>query len=562
MSSLPKPIENVIEALSNLPGVGPRTAERYAYYLLRSDPVKASALADAMSSLHNGVSYCPVTFALIDSSQSVSPLYSDPKRDKRLVVIVADPFDIVAIESTNVFNGTYHVLGGLISPIDGIGPEQLHINELVNRLDKDKVKEVVLAISASVEGESTALYISQQIGSRKIKITKIARGLPVGVDLEYADQMTLTRAFEGRQSILWLSVRGYGSTDVTIDTKMTLPTYPEIDKIQELVAGAEHIVIIQADNPDVDSLGSALSLEHILGDIGKQVTLYCGVDIPTYMNYLPGWDRVVKDLPNQFDISIIVDTSSNGLLEQLDKNGFKGWLSAKPCIVIDHHTTEATISFASVICNPTAVATGEVIYELARQLNWSLNPEAKRLVASAILGDSLGLMTVDTSARSIQIISELVEGGVMLADLENARRETMRREPELIPYKGQLLQRVEFLDNGRIASLVIPWDEIEKYSPLYNPPMLVMDDMRLAKGADIAVCFKLYTDGKITAKIRCNYGFAIADKLAEYFGGGGHPYAAGFKIRDGRSFEDIKNELVGVASGLLDQIEKKYAETS
>jgi bifunctional oligoribonuclease and PAP phosphatase NrnA len=342
---------------------------------------------------------------------------------------------------------------------------------------------------------------------------------------------------------------------------MILPSYVETDKIKELVDGANHIVVVQADNPDVDSLASALALEHILGDQGKQITLYCGVDIPSYMNYLPGWDRVVKELPNQFDLSVVVDTSSNGLLEQLDKNGLKGWLSAKPCVVIDHHATEATISFATIICNQTAVATGEVIYELARQLDWTLNPEAKKLVASAILGDSLGLMTVDTSARSIQIISELVEGGVQLADLENARRETMRREPELIPYKGQLLQRVEFLGDGRIASLVIPWEEIEKYSPLYNPPMLVMDDMRLAKGTDVAVCFKLYTDGKITAKIRCNYGYGIADKLAEHFGGGGHPYAAGFKIRDGRSYEDIKNETVQLGVSLLKEKDEVNAAT-
>src|SRR6185312_8348418 len=141
-------------------------------------------------SLHKNVKYCPKTFALIEASEDLSPLYTDPRRNKRLIAVVANPFDIVALEKTHSFSGTYHVLGGLISPIDGIGPEQLHIKELIHRIDEDKVKELILATNASVEGESTALYIQQQInqaGGRDVKITRLARGLPIGVDLEYAD---------------------------------------------------------------------------------------------------------------------------------------------------------------------------------------------------------------------------------------------------------------------------------------------------------------------------------------------------------------------------------------
>jgi len=201
MSVIPKPLQDVIDAFGLLPGVGPRTAERYAYYLLRSQPDKAAAVVDSLRKLHSGVTYCPVTFALMDSGQKVSPLYSDPRRNKQQVAVVADPFDIVALEKTNSFSGTYHVLGGLVSPIDGIGPEQLHIAELIKRIDKDKVKELVLATNASVEGESTALLISQKVAKRALRITRLARGLPVGVDLEYADQITLTRALEGRQAI-------------------------------------------------------------------------------------------------------------------------------------------------------------------------------------------------------------------------------------------------------------------------------------------------------------------------------------------------------------------------
>jgi recombination protein RecR len=197
---LPPALQKAMDALGALPGVGPRSAERYAYYLLRADPAKSHRIADALAELHAGIKYCPATFAFIDSSEDVSPLYADPERDKTVVAVVEDPFDIVALERIGQFKGTYHVLGGLISPIDNIGPEKLHVRQLIDRIDTDKVKEIILATNASVEGESTALYIAQEIGERKVKITRLARGLPIGLDLEYADQITLARALEGRQT--------------------------------------------------------------------------------------------------------------------------------------------------------------------------------------------------------------------------------------------------------------------------------------------------------------------------------------------------------------------------
>ncbi len=333
--------------------------------------------------------------------------------------------------------------------------------------------------------------------------------------------------------------------------------YPETEKIAKIIDQSSKIVVIQADNPDADSLASSLALEAILGEAGKEVVMYCGVDLPSYLAYFPGADRVVNELPNNFDAGVIVDTSSESLLEQLSIKGYKGWLAAKPVIILDHHATDATIDYAQVICNHPAVATAEVIYELASQLGWKIDLPASELLAMGIMSDSLGLTSEATSARSIHIIAELVEAGVSLAALESARRETMRREPELIHYKGELLKRVEFSADDRIATVVIPWEEIEKYSPLYNPPMLVIDDMRLAKNTDVAICFKVYKDGKITGKIRCNYGKGIGDKLAEHFGGGGHPYASGFKLQDGRPLDEVKTETIKVAAELLDGIEKK-----
>lgn len=200
---LPKALLDVIDELGRLPGVGARTAERYAYYLLRTRPDVADKLAASVQQLHAGVKSCPVTFALIDASEDISPLYSDPSRDKTTIAVVEEPLDIVALERTGQYHGTYHVLGGAISPIDGIGPEQLHIPELLRRIKDDDVQELIIATNASVEGESTALFLQRHIQDAgiEVKMSRLARGIPVGVDLEYADQITLSHALEGRRTL-------------------------------------------------------------------------------------------------------------------------------------------------------------------------------------------------------------------------------------------------------------------------------------------------------------------------------------------------------------------------
>lgn len=201
MQVLPSALLDLIDAFGTLPGVGPRSAERFAYYILKSNPQNAKKLSRALKELHENIGVCKKTFALVDKDEEFSELYTDPSRNKKIIAVVAEPFDIVALEKTNHYKGTYHVLGGLISPIDGIGPEQLHIKQLIHRIDEDSVEEIILATNAGVEGETTALYIQQQLEDTNVKITRLARGLPVGVDLEYADQITLSRALEGRQLI-------------------------------------------------------------------------------------------------------------------------------------------------------------------------------------------------------------------------------------------------------------------------------------------------------------------------------------------------------------------------
>lgn len=200
---LPQALQDTIEALGHLPGVGARTAERYAYFLFKNSPRISKDIAVTLASLHDGVKSCPVTFALIDANAEVSEFYSDPSRDKSTILVVEEPLDIYALEQTKQYHGTYHVLGGAISPIDGITPDQLHIKELLDRVKSDDAKEIIIATNPSVEGESTALLLEKTLHELypDIKITRLARGLPLGVDLSYADQITLSAALENRTAL-------------------------------------------------------------------------------------------------------------------------------------------------------------------------------------------------------------------------------------------------------------------------------------------------------------------------------------------------------------------------
>ncbi len=325
--------------------------------------------------------------------------------------------------------------------------------------------------------------------------------------------------------------------------------YGEVNK---LVEEAKHIVVLQADNPDGDSLGSALALEAIFSEMGKKITLACAVDIAQHLRFMSGWDRVQKDIPKDADLFIAVDVSTETLFEHYENNGQMAWAKTKPFVVLDHHTETDGLSYATLSIIEPVVATSELLYKIAQELDWPLPVDACEMMAMSIMSDSLGLTTDATTPTSFRVMADLVEKGVNLAKLDQARRELMRKEPILIPYKGKLLERVEFDSSGRIASVVITWAEIERYSPLYNPSMLVIDDMRLVVGVDIAIAYKVYADGKITAKIRCNFGRAIGSDLASAFGGGGHPYASGFKITNGRKLEDVHADVIKKANELLD----------
>jgi recombination protein RecR len=199
MRSVPRSVERLIEELNRLPGIGPKTASRLTFHLLRSPQAQVQSLAKAIGELQEMVVTCSVCFNIAEASPC--PICGDSQRNRAIVCVVEEPLDVLAVERTGQYDGLYHVLHGAISPVDGVGPEDLRIAELVERLRRNPVEEVILATNPNLEGESTAMYISRQLASLGVRVTRLAHGLPMGGDLEYADEVTLTRALEGRREI-------------------------------------------------------------------------------------------------------------------------------------------------------------------------------------------------------------------------------------------------------------------------------------------------------------------------------------------------------------------------
>ena len=192
-------LARLVQELNRLPGIGPKSAQRLAYYIIRLPDDEAYALADAVTSVKQSIVFCEECQNLTDASPC--QVCSDPRRDQTIICVVEDPLDVLAMERTRSFRGLYHVLHGVISPINGIGPDQLRLKELFSRLDRPEVTEMVVATNPTLEGEATAMYIRRHQGRTDLRVTHLARGLPVGGSLEYTDETTLTRAFQGRQEI-------------------------------------------------------------------------------------------------------------------------------------------------------------------------------------------------------------------------------------------------------------------------------------------------------------------------------------------------------------------------
>ncbi len=333
--------------------------------------------------------------------------------------------------------------------------------------------------------------------------------------------------------------------------------HENLTAIRSLVDKAKRIVIVQADNPDGDSMGSALALEQILHLSDKEPHLYCAVDVPSYLRYMNGWDRIEPSLPNDYDLSIIVDTSTPSLLDKAREKGDMKKLATKPCIVLDHHSSvEEEISFATTVINDSTVSsTGELIYLLGERLGWTIDALAGEHLMTAILGDTQGLSNDLAKPSTYRVMASLVESGVNRPALEEKRRLYNKMPESIFRYKAELIKRTRLFHENKLSLVTIPQNEINEHSPLYNPAPLIQADMLQVESVAIAIVIKSYDDGKITGAIRCNNGYKIAAQLASFFGGGGHPYAAGFKTSDYDSVDRIVPEIVKKTGELLNDEE-------
>lgn len=320
-------------------------------------------------------------------------------------------------------------------------------------------------------------------------------------------------------------------------------------ELKEIIESAKKISIIQAENPDGDSLGSAIALEQILTNLGKEVELFCPVDIPKYLRYFNGWDRVSDNLWKS-DLYIIVDTTSSTLLSKILENPlYKNLLEKNKVVVIDHHT-DATpdLPFEYSLLLENRSSCSEVIFELCKKSGWQVNKLASSSLMGAILSDTLGFTTQNVSKETFITASELTSLGAKVSSIEESRREFMKKAPEILEYKGDLIKRIEYFLNGKLALIHISWDEIRQYSDKYNPSVLVIDEMRLVEGVEVCVAVKTYPDGKVTGKVRTN--LPIAADIAGYFGGGGHAYASGFRVYD--NYDQIIKELLDATEKALE----------
>lgn len=311
---------------------------------------------------------------------------------------------------------------------------------------------------------------------------------------------------------------------------------------KDFLENKERICIIQAENPDGDSLGSAIALDYLLKD--KEISLYCPVDIPKYLRYFTDWSRVTNEFDFKADGYIIVDTAAEILLSKLlDDMAIRNRLYSMPVLVIDHHETEDDISFPHDAIIETRPACAEVIYRVAKELNYEIDKTVAEAVFQGILSDTLGLTSDSVTDETFEIAAELTRLGANISELEDRRREFMKKSPRILDYKADLIKRIEYHLEGELATVHIPWDDIREYSDEYNPNVLILEEMRLVEGVKVAVAIKTYPDGKLTGKIRCSLGTPIADKIAGYFGGGGHPYAAGFRTYD-TTYDEVIRELI------------------
>ncbi|MBR3204540.1 DHH family phosphoesterase [Candidatus Saccharibacteria bacterium] len=321
--------------------------------------------------------------------------------------------------------------------------------------------------------------------------------------------------------------------------------------------GKNSFCIIQAENPDGDSLGSAIALDYLISSLNPEakISLFCPVDIPTYLHYFTDWSRITNEFDWRAEAYIIVDTAAEILLSKLlEDSAIQNRLEKTPVFVLDHHETEDDLTFSHEKFIKPAPACCDLIYEIIKENDLSFSKEISENLIYGILSDTLGLTSASTSPDTFRHIADLLDSANLnIADLEEARREFMKKSIRILNYKADLIKRVDYSLDNKLATIHIPWEEIREFSNEYNPNALILEELRLVEGVEVAVAIKTYPDGKITGKIRSSK--PIAEKIANFYGGGGHPYAAGFRTYD-ITYEDVIHDLVEIIPKLLSETEE------
>ena len=327
------------------------------------------------------------------------------------------------------------------------------------------------------------------------------------------------------------------------------------DKLQKFLVGKSRICIIQAENPDGDSLGSAIALDYILDQ--TENSLYCPVDIPEYLHYFEDWSRVSAEFDYKADGYIIVDTAASVLLSKLLSDlAIKNSLYSKPVLVIDHHETEDDLDFPHESVIETRPACADLIYQAAKACELKIPEPATTALYAAIASDTLGLVSASVTADTMYTMGDLIRLGASPFEIDERRREFMKKTPRILDYKADLIKRIEYSLDGALATVHIPFEEIQEYSQEYNPNVLILEEMRMVEGVEVAIAVKTYPDGKATGKIRTQ--IPVAEQVAGYFGGGGHAYAAGFRVYD-MSYEEILTDLIKILPEIMEQASNDHS---
>lgn len=337
---------------------------------------------------------------------------------------------------------------------------------------------------------------------------------------------------------------------------MTLKTH--IAQFGKAIEEAETILVLQPEKPDTDSMTSALALEQILGDRGKEVVLYCKDDIPNYLAYFEGADRVTDHFPAKYDAAVLVDTGGPQMVSRTLEN-HQPKLVKKPFFIIDHHGSRTAMPFATIdVIDTAATSTCEVVIGICRQLAWPINKDAANLLVPGILADTRNLSIPTTTPENFEIVADMMRQGADIYEIHRAYREADALSPELLKFKGELLTRMELYCGGKIGVVAVTPAELRQWAEIHDPSDLVIYDMQWAKGVEIGVVIRSYGGESKKIKVSTRANIPVAAKTCAAFGGGGHDRAAGCQFND-RPVDEVKAEFIKLLCQNIKQYESDQA---